>query len=326
MPTKLPDQICKICGHVNEVPWYTAKEMMFGFRDEFNYFQCAKCECLQISEFPDNISKYYPENYYSLTQNDEVKFHGLRGALRRVSLSSLIFSRNIFDRALQKFYSPISLRILKGLRVSRNTSILDVGCGSGHKFLYPLAELQFTNIAGCDPFIQQDIHYSNGLKIFKSDIFSMQGKWDVITYHHVFEHVSNPLDNLKKACELLSDDGICILRIPTVSSYAWKHYGTNWFQLDAPRHYFLHSIKSIEFLAAKAGLQLYKIDYDSTYKQFADSERYALNEHLRQPRQKGIVNFIKRKIRKNKYSRLAKKMNKDQMGDQAAFFLKKTYF
>src|SRR5690349_13426984 len=102
MPNKLPDQICKICGHVNEVSWYTAKEMMFGFRDEFNYFQCPKCECLQISEFPDNISKYYPENYYSLTQNDEVKFYGLRGILRRISLSSLIFSRNIFDKALQK--------------------------------------------------------------------------------------------------------------------------------------------------------------------------------------------------------------------------------
>jgi 2-polyprenyl-3-methyl-5-hydroxy-6-metoxy-1,4-benzoquinol methylase len=323
MSIELKAQVCRVCGRRNDVPWYTAKEMMFGLRDEFRYFQCTQCECLQIAEFPSNISKYYPENYYSLAQNDAVKFAGLKGKIRRRSLSALVLNRNFFDRVLRNFYSPISLRVLKDLQVDRNTRILDVGSGSGHKFLYPLAELKFTNIAGCDPFIAHTISYSNGLKIYKTDVFGMEGKWDIITYHHVFEHVSNPLENLVRVHDLLETGGVCILRIPTVSSYAWEHYRTNWFQLDAPRHYFLHSIKSIEHLAAQAGLKLYRINFDSTYKQFAESEKYSRDEPLKQPRKKGIANFITRKLKKMHYQRLAREMNKKQMGDQAAFFLKK---
>jgi len=51
---------CKICGNKENNTEYTAREMMFGFRDEFNYFQCNNCQCLQIESFPENISKYYP--------------------------------------------------------------------------------------------------------------------------------------------------------------------------------------------------------------------------------------------------------------------------
>lgn len=56
---------CRICGNNKNNKIYQVKEMMFGFRDKFDYFQCATCNCLQISEIPCEISKYYPDNYYS---------------------------------------------------------------------------------------------------------------------------------------------------------------------------------------------------------------------------------------------------------------------
>lgn len=297
--------------------------MMFGFRDEFTYFQCNICECLQIAEFPSNISKYYPKNYYSLEKGHELKFKGLRRQFRLLILSAWTFNRTWYHQLLQKLYYPISLKVLKNLNVNINTRILDVGCGNGQKFLFPLAELGFKNLMGCDPFLESNIEYDNGLKISKSTVFDIKGEWDIITYHHVFEHVPDPLDNLRKIFELLSDNGICILRMPTVSSYAWQHYKTNWVQLDAPRHFFLHSIKSIEHLASRSNLTLVKVDYDSTYKQFADSERYIEDQSLRQPRPKGFLNFLRRKMKKYKYQQLAKKMNRDKRGDQAAFFLRK---
>ncbi len=323
MPDQFVEQICRICGNQNNTRWYKVKEMMFGFRDEFLYFQCIECECLQIAKIPENISKYYPENYYSLNQDDTAKFSGIKGKLRSLSLSALVFNKSFFHKFIQLFYSPISLRVLRDIPVSRDTGILDVGSGSGHKFLYPLAELNFGKIAGCDPFIANDIEYPNGLKIYKSDIFSMEGKWDIITYHHVFEHVPDPLQNLIKVNELLTDEGICILRMPTVSSFAWDYYKEHWVQLDAPRHYFLHSIKSVQHLANKAGMNLFKVEFDSTYKQFADSERYLLNEPLKTPRKRGPVNFLRRKVKKMRYKRMANKMNKIKRGDQAVFFLKK---
>lgn len=45
--------------------------MMFGFRDEFTYFECSKCGCIQIIEIPRNMGKYYTPNYYSFKKLDK---------------------------------------------------------------------------------------------------------------------------------------------------------------------------------------------------------------------------------------------------------------
>ena len=44
--------VCRICDFSGDSPVYTVREMMYGLRDEFDYFQCAQCQCLQILEFP----------------------------------------------------------------------------------------------------------------------------------------------------------------------------------------------------------------------------------------------------------------------------------
>jgi hypothetical protein len=61
----LKRNLCRICGNFDDNKIYTAREMMFGFRDEFDYIECSKCGCVQIVEIPKNINKYYPPNYYS---------------------------------------------------------------------------------------------------------------------------------------------------------------------------------------------------------------------------------------------------------------------
>jgi hypothetical protein len=62
-PTK--SMKCRICGNPVGNREYVAREMMFGLRDSFVYFQCAECRCLQIAEFPADMSRYYPASYYS---------------------------------------------------------------------------------------------------------------------------------------------------------------------------------------------------------------------------------------------------------------------
>src|SRR5882757_7251102 len=62
---------CKICGNsALNIP-FTAREMMFGLRDEFEYFECSSCGCVQISEIPTNMEPYYPTKYYSFLKLHE---------------------------------------------------------------------------------------------------------------------------------------------------------------------------------------------------------------------------------------------------------------
>ena len=144
-------------------------------------------------------------------------------------------------------------------------------------------------------------------------------------FHHSFEHIADPLKTIKSVARLLSPKGICILRLPIVSSYAWNYYGTHWIQLDAPRHFFLHSIESIRILLKKVNLVVDKIVYDSTDFQFWGSEQHikgipfiSSQSHTVNP--KNSI-FSKKDIKR--YKQKAKELNLKDQGDQAVFYLKK---
>lgn len=50
---------CRICGEHANNNIYKVKEMMYGTKEEFNYFVCEKCKCMQIEEVPENLEQYY---------------------------------------------------------------------------------------------------------------------------------------------------------------------------------------------------------------------------------------------------------------------------
>lgn len=313
---------CKVCGENHEGTIHHAKEMMFGLRETFTYFQCAFCECLQISEIPLNISNYYPQDYYSFAPYDGYRYKGIPGKYYTARIKSTLFAETLLQKAINFINPVLKLKIFNGI-INYDSRILDVGCGNGDMFLYPFKEVGINNVMGCDPFIPYDINYQNGLKIIKKDVSQIDGKWDVIIYNHSFEHVPNPQENLKCVSELLTSKGVCILRIPTVPNYCWTTYQTNWAQLDAPRHLFLHSPKSISILASNVGLTCEKILYDSTFFQFSGSEAISKGIPLLKMKENSEP-FLIRKYKRWKYERLAKQLNSKNLGDQATFFLYKT--
>jgi len=314
---------CRICGNTENNRSYIAREMMYGLKEEFDYFQCSKCECLQISEFPKDMAAYYPEDYYSFSKYDGKKFRGTKGAIKLKQYEAAALGGSFYQNSFGKIFGKKEYKIFNGLNVSKDSRILDVGCGNGRNFLYPLAEVGFKNLLGCDPYLGETIAYENGLTIKNISVFEVAGSFDIITYHHAFEHLPDPIENLEKVSALLAEGGVCIIRIPTVSSYAWEKYGTDWVQLDAPRHFFLHSNKSMELLAEKTGFDLYKVEHDSTHFQFTGSEKYLKDIPLSEPKQKGLVNSVSRKTQNFKYDRKANQLNKEGRGDQAAYYFRK---
>jgi SAM-dependent methyltransferase len=311
---------CKICNSAGSFNEYSVKEMLYGTRERFDYFQCSHCGCLQIKEFPRDLARYYPDDYYSKNINfDEiVKEKKVR---RNIESLSKYLSHPVSSKL---HFKDQNLNIIPFMTMTRDDHILDIGCGTG-RLIYIMKEAGFQNVSGADPFIEDEIKYANGLRIYKKSIDQMpsEAKWDFIMFHHSFEHVTNPLEVLEYTKNLLKEDGKVVIRIPVVG-YAWEKYGVDWYQLDAPRHLFLHSKESMRYLADKAGLKIDDIKYDSTSSQFLNSEKYQKNIPLIQevPRSKGIRR-IKDKYKKWKYKRMSNSLNNTMNGDQAAFILKK---
>ncbi|MBY0579660.1 MAG: class I SAM-dependent methyltransferase [Burkholderiales bacterium] len=317
---------CRICNNEADNLKYEARESMFGSRDVFDYFQCSKCGCLQIAEFPWDLSKYYGDDYYSYQVKQ--KQNKARRLLIRMRNHYAVFNRGVLGKLIYDKNpatpSARALRSLYFLRPTRDMHILEVGCGSGI-LLQSLCELGFRNLLGADPFIDKDIEYGNGLTIRKLYIEEIQGKWDVVMFHHSFEHVPNPRETLQSAGRLLNSGGYCMIRIPTVSSYAWKHYGVDWIQLDAPRHFFLHSCESMGILAGETGLELVDMVYDSTGFQFWGSEQLKRGMSLMDERSYGRnpENSVFSGEEIAGFTRRAEEMNAAGQGDQAVFYLRK---
>lgn len=125
--------------------------------------------------------------------------------------------------------------------------------------------------------------------------------------------------------QLLTPEGVCLVRVPTSSSYAWQHYRTHWWQLDAPRHFFLHSIRSIEILTSRAAMCVENIIFDSTELQFMASEQYRRGIPLLSRESAfggtGSHRFSNEQLRA--FKQKANEFNEQRIGDLAAFYLRK---
>ena len=268
---------CEICNNITNNQILNVQEMYFGTKEVFAYLECSNCGCLQLINPPKDYSVHYPNDYFTFQQKHEGRIKSILNRFRdRAAMGDNTIIGNIL---FKKFGSPVYVERMKNAGVGLKDSILDVGCGKGI-LLHKMKESGFENVIGIDPFIDDTITYKNGLKIFKKDFSEMSGLYDLIMFNHSFEHMENPLEVMKKSNELLKLYKTLLIRIPVSDSYAFKHYKENWCSLDAPRHLFLHTKKSIEILAKSSGFEIKKISYDSRSWQLWGSEQYSKNISL----------------------------------------------
>ncbi|TNE97946.1 MAG: class I SAM-dependent methyltransferase [Deltaproteobacteria bacterium] len=301
---------CRICLNENSNSHFLAFEKMFGTNQSFDYFICSECGCLQITEEIKDMRPHYPDDYYSFEENKS-----LRKRLKE-KVKRLYF----------KFASTNHLRIesqgLGAFDLNSDTKILDIGCGRGN-FIKFLKSKGLRNVSGVDPFVEKDIHLDGEVLVRKQHIEDIDEKFDIVMLHHSFEHIFEQVSTMESLRNLLKENGTLMIRIPLLG-HAFDKYKENWVSLDAPRHFFLHTEKSMKELAFRTGFNVQNVVYDSTDFQFWGSEQYI----------NGIPLFSDKSYAKNdsviepekirEYQRLAKELNESARGDQACFYLTKS--
>ena len=311
---------CLICGNTGKMQEYSVKEMMLGLRTSFVYLLCPECNSLLLADIPVDMDKYYPKTYYSFSDGNDNSI-GVKKNLKILRDKYILTGQGFAGNLLSLLYPDSSLDYFKGLESSAR--ILDVGCGSG-TLLRRLRDAGFTNLAGIDPYIQENIFIDNNIGVRKHTIMDVTGEWDMIVYNHSLEHIKDPLNELIKVSQLLSENGCCIIRLPVKGSLAWDQYGADWVQIDAPRHVFIPSKEAVGILARKAGLIVTNVTFDSTAFQFWGSEQYRMDIPLNSPASfsssPGNSPFSRKRIRE--FAKKAEELNREGRGDQAIFTLK----
>jgi SAM-dependent methyltransferase len=256
--------------------------MMFGFRDRFQYFECSLCGCLQLVDPPADLSRYYPRDlYYSFNEplpraseltppslrertKNHIRLFGRRGLYRLLPEPS--HDQQIAE--LSPYVSDLHRRQLRA-------RILDVGCGEGGWILSRLRRLGFNRLTGVDPGLNSDRSPVPGMTIHGCTIESLKdSKFDYIIFNHSLEHMAHQVEPLAAARRLLARRAVCRVEVPVIDCAAWREYGTDWIEIDAPRHFFLHTPRSLRIVAKRSGLEVYRELRVGTSLEFWGSELY----------------------------------------------------
>lgn len=296
--SELPPCQCPVCGSPAGT-LHQAREMMLGTRDVFPYWECAECGCVSLAVLPVDVGVYYPRDYYSLQERRPSRLRALRDRVYLSPLGCLVNWRRRTD-----------LDAIRRSKLSRSQTLLDVGCGGG-TLLADLRELGY-NARGVDPFVSADVYDRFGLRVERKTLAEVSESYDVVLFRHSLEHM--PIGTLALARERVKPGGVCVVCIPVVG-WAWQNYGTDWSQLDAPRHLFLHSRRSLEILAAKSGFRVENVVFDSNEFQFWASESYRRDIPLSQATRPSTTET--RAMRRS-----AAALNKRGNGDTAQFYLR----
>lgn len=308
---------CKICGNVANNKMYILSERILNKGDKFSYFLCNRCETLQLADKIKNVEKYYC-NYRVFKSKYNYRKNCAQKILEQL-IAQLYLILPLKEEQMRKFGGGKFLYLwsLRNTHVKKRDYILDVGCGSGN-WLGQLAHAGYKNLYGVDKYADEVI--AQGWNFRKGDISSAEKiEYDFITFHHSFEHMDNPYSILQMVKSLLKSTGICIIRIPLFGKAAWRRYGIDWYQIDAPRHLFIYSEKAIKYMCKKVGLEVFKITYDSDYGQIYYSEGYK-NTNL------SLYELADKPISSSKLRRMQNKaleLNKLKEGDQAIFYIKR---
>ncbi len=186
--------ICPICDSSDSKLWgveYT------GYR----IFKCRSCGLRHLDPLQRPAAEFYSEEYF----NHKASKMGDPEKL-------LLVLKSDADSIARLQQFSVKAREL-------NASILDIGAGRG-SFLILCKLLGFNSVAGTD-ITDANVEFLRGfgIDINVGDLTALEpGKFEIVTFYHVLEHVNDPGKFLSAVRRNLRDDGIAHLLVPNEGS------------------------------------------------------------------------------------------------------------
>jgi 2-polyprenyl-3-methyl-5-hydroxy-6-metoxy-1,4-benzoquinol methylase len=245
--------------HFRRVFAYTAppeSEVCFAFSSAQEYYREVLC-CQLCGHF---VSKH-EMNDVALYQGDYVNSNygadGIRQAFDRIVSLDPGKSDNIgrVDRILEF----ADHHFANGTFANRAPSVLDVGSGLC-VFLHRMKEAGW-NCTALDPDARAVAHARDevGVNAVCGDFMKEQGlgRFDVVTFNKVLEHVEDPVAMLAKSMEHLGDGGFVYVELPDGEAALAEGPGREEFFID---HLHVFSCASLTLLVERAGFSVLTVD------------------------------------------------------------------
>jgi 2-polyprenyl-3-methyl-5-hydroxy-6-metoxy-1,4-benzoquinol methylase len=269
---------CDLCGHAgfrHERTWNDP--LLFG-PETWNLVRCESCSLHFINPrpTPGDIGRFYPTDYGAFTAkpSEPKAWH------RRISAK---------DAAPLSTLESVWMHVRQSVSWYRFPAwhgeghVLDIGCGSGGRYLDILKGLGWTT-HGMDPApnaieaakakghdavvgIAEDTHFGDSTM-------------DVVTMWHVLEHTHSPTQALASCHRMLRPGGQLSLCVPNWGSLQAKVYGRWWWSCDAPRHLYQFTRPTLRRFVEQAGFEITMMTTRTGATSYQRAFRHLLNSML----------------------------------------------
>lgn len=264
---------CRICGEEFTGAYVKLKGICYGTKGTWDYFRCRSCGCLQIREIPVDLETYYDsDTYYSLNTANR----GFRIRMWNHLFRYQVTGKDFLGKMIEMVF-PSNYKFMR--TVSREASILDIGCGDGQR-LRQLQWIGFKNLYGLEPNIKEEIVCQDNdsqITIYKGsldeDCFFPERKFDYVIFEHSFEHICDEHKTLERTKKLLNPGGTLVLKLPQLSEYYWRRFGINQTVLDPPRHIYIHTHESMQRLIQAHGMKIVGYSSETEPVEYIAAER-----------------------------------------------------
>ena len=142
------------------------------------------------------------------------------------------------------------------LGLGRVNTYLDYGCGIG-KLISSMNKKGVASYGYDTSSLAISVCNNKSLNA-SSNLDDLPNKYDLISFWHSLEHVSDYTKVLKKTKKMLSKNGTMVVALPNYASFDAKFYSKFWAAYDTPRHRVHFTKKGFIKAASQLGFEVVK--------------------------------------------------------------------
>jgi SAM-dependent methyltransferase len=247
---------CPCCGSESVEPIFEGPDRLHHLPGSFSFSRCLKCGAFrqQPRLAWSSLAAYYPEEYaayhYSAPSTPSLR-------------TKLANYGNVKRRRFVEKHLP-------------GGRLLEVGCGTG-AFLRELAASTCWQLEGIEPtpsaaaFTSQSL----GLPIHQGrldEIDLQPSSYDAVVMWCVLEHLTQPIEDLRRVHSLLKEGGWLFFSMPNSDSLEARIFGPYWSGWDLPRHLYVFPRRLLIETLSRLGFETRSCRcIGSSYQQLAHS-------------------------------------------------------
>jgi len=247
-------EACDLCGGKSFRPRKVWKDLLLFGPETWRLVECETCRLNFLNPRPtrDDIGNFYPHDYpahvapatqpkpwHRAVSSKDAPAPGLLGRMR------IHFRQDISWYRFPPWHGE--------------GRVLDIGCGSGGRYLDVLKGLGWTT-HGVEPsrqaVAQATAKGHDAVVGTAEEQHFDDASMDVVTMWHVLEHTHSPHKALRTCFKTLRPGGQLSLCVPNWNSSQAAIFGRYWWSCDAPRHLFQFTKKTVRRYLEDAGFRV----------------------------------------------------------------------